>query len=294
MSNLYLAIDIGGTNTKFALIDKSGSVVEKYRIPTNSDSFKHLVDDIKNSLGAHIKNIKSIGIGAPDVAPNKLDIKGASNLGFKNAKVVEVFEKEFGVSVKLENDANTAALGEKTLGVAKEFQNFIVLTIGTGLGSGIFINGKLFQGGAGSGGEIGHMNFRSNGRKCGCGQKGHVETYISCPGVCLTHKELHDIELRFTEFAELYLAADKKAVKTVEVFAKQVAEVSANINTCFSPEAIILAGGGAVLGRGFLKLVKEAYKEMEYPNFKNHTRIILSEFTPEFGAIMGAFALIKA
>lgn len=294
MSNLYLAIDIGGTNTKFALMDKHGGVAQKFRIPTNSESFKHLVDDIKNSLGAHLKDIKGIGIGAPDVAPNKLEIKGASNLGFKNAKVVEIFEKEFGVSVKLENDANTAALGEKVLGVGKDYKNFIVLTIGTGLGSGVFIDDKLFLGGIGSGAEIGHMNFRTGGRKCGCGQKGHVETYISCPGVCLTHKELHGDEIRFTDFAALFMAGDKKAVKTVEAFAKQVAEVSANLNSAFSPEAIILAGGGAVLGKDFLKLVKNEYKEIEYSNFKNQTKIILSEFTPEYGAIMGAFALIKS
>lgn len=295
MSQLYLAIDIGGTNTKFALIKKNGSVVEKFRIPTRTSSFNHLVEDIKNSVGVNLNDIISIGICAPDVAPNKLEIKGANNLAFKNAKVVEVFSRAFNnVEVRLENDANTAAIGEYRLGVAKEVDNFIVLTIGTGLGSGVFIDGKLFQGGAGSGAEVGHMSFTQDGRKCGCGQRGHVETYVSCPGACLTHKEIHNIETGFTVLAEQFLASEKKAVKTIEVFAKQVAQVCANLNVLLSPELIIIAGGGAVLGVNFLTLVQNAYSsEYEYQNFESSTKIRLSEFTPEYGAIMGAFALTQ-
>lgn len=291
MSSLSLAIDIGGTNTKFALIDKDGSIVEKFRIPTRSNSFDQLVDDIKNSLGVHFNNIKNIGIGAPNVASNKLEIKDANNLGFKDAKVVEVFSKIFNVPITLENDANTAAIGEKKLGVCREVEDFVVLTIGTGLGSGVYVGDELFLGGSGVGAEIGHMNYLFGGRKCSCGQRGHVESYISCPGICLTYKEMHNKKIGFSELAQLYLSSDKEAVKTVKIFAHQLAQVCTNINAMLSPEVIVITGGGAILGKEFLKLVIQSYEQIEYSNFKQLTKIVLSDFSPEFGAIMGAYAL---
>lgn len=293
MSNYYLAIDIGGTNTKFALIDKNESVVHKFRIPTNSDSFETLVRDIKNSLGTHLKEIISIGIGAPDVTADKLEIQNANNLSFTNAKVVEVFEKEFGVPVVLENDANTAALGEKNSGVAKDLEDFIVLTLGTGLGSGVFVNGELYQGGHGGGCELGHMTLVSDGRKCACGRQGHAEMYLSCPGICKTHKELHDEKIGFTDFAAKYLGGDKKAVKTIDHVSKQFASFLADLNAIFVPKAIILAGGGAVLGPNFINRIKKEYKLLEYPNHEGMTDICLTEFTPEYGAIMGAYSLVR-
>lgn len=293
MSNYYLAVDIGGTNTKFALIDRSGSVAHKFRIPTNSESFESLVSDIKNSLGAHLKEIISIGIGAPDVSANKLEIVNANNLSFKDAKVVEVFKKVFGVPVTLENDANTAALGEKNFGVAKDLSNFIVLTIGTGIGSGVFFNDKLYQGGHGTGCELGHMSLIPGGRKCSCGQKGHVEMYLSCPGICKTHLELFEEKIGFTDFASKYSGGDKQAKKTIEQVSKQMAQFFANLNAAFAPQAIIMAGGGAVLGKSFLKNIKKEYEGIEYPNHKGLTEILLTQFTPEYGAIMGAYALLK-
>lgn len=289
----YLAVDIGGTNTKFALIDKHESVAHKFRIPTNSDSFESLVSDIKNSLGPHLKEIISIGIGAPDVAANKLEIVNATNLGFKDAKVVEVFKKEFGVPIILENDASTAAIGEKSLGVAKGLSDFIVLTLGTGVGSGVYLNGRPYQGAHNAGCELGHMTLIAGGRKCGCGLKGHVETYLSCPGVCKTHKELHAEKIGFTDFAANYLSGEAKTKKTVEQVAKQMAGFLGSLNAAFAPQAIILAGGGAVLGENYLKQIKKEYALLEYPNHRGMTEICLTEFTPEYGAIMGAYALIK-
>ena len=291
--NLYLAIDIGGTNTKFALMDKSGSVVEKYRIPTKSNSFEALVRDIKNSLGDYLKHIKGIGIGAPDVTANKLEIKGANNLFFTNANVVDVFTRQFGIPVALENDANIAAIGEKELGVAKEFSTFVVLTLGTGIGSGVFINDSLYQGGLGIGCELGHMLYKPQGRKCGCGLKGHVETYLSCPGICLTHKELHNESIRFSEFVAKVEKGDKIALETLDEVSEQFGEFLASIDTIFSPEAIILAGGGSVLGNPLLTRIHKSFDNFRYDNFRGHVKILLSNFTPEYGAIMGAFILAK-
>lgn len=291
--NSYLAIDIGGTNTKFALIDKNGSIIQKYRIPTKSDSFESLVSDIKNSIGAHIKDIKAIGIGAPDVSTDKLRIENANNLFFRDADVVKIFSEEFKVPTFLENDANIASMGEKEFGVAKEFKSFIVLTIGTGLGSGVYLGDSLYQGALGMGSEIGHLIYEPNGRLCSCGQKGHAEAYLSCPGICKTHLDLSGNKIGFSDFVELINKNDKTALKSLDLVSRHFAEVCASLDASLNPEAIVLAGGGSILGKKFLKLIQEKFKDLQYPNFKGQSKILLSDFTPEYGAIMGAFSLSK-
>ncbi len=291
--DLTLAVDVGGSFTKFAVINNSLKIIQKWKIRTKDySSFESLALSIKHEVSDYAGNLTKIGIGAPNVCANKKEIIGATNLGFSHGRVSEVITNLFNLPFVLENDANTAAIGEKTLGVAKSSSDFIVITIGTGIGSGIYLKDSLVQGGGGVGAELGHVSLRPSGRLCSCGLKGHVEAYLSCPGIVQTHKEDFSFSGGFSELSNLFLENDKNAINTVTKVAKDFALVCANMNALLSPELIIFAGGGSILGESFLDLVKTEYTKIVYPNLKNQTELILSNFTPEYGAIMGAYSLV--
>ncbi|MFN3873369.1 MAG: ROK family protein, partial [Ignavibacterium sp.] len=267
-NNLVLGVDIGGTNTVFGLVDKIGNIYLISSIPTEADKsaenlfsrlfekFHQLSEDAEEEF-----ELAGIGIGAPNANYYKGTVENPPNLNWGFVDIINLIKKFSDVPVALTNDANAAALGEMYYGTAKGMKDFIVITLGTGLGSGIVVNGNLVYGHDGFAGEIGHTIFDPNGRQCGCGRKGCLETYTSAPGIKRTVMELiaktnFKSRLRSISYenldakiiTELALNGDELAIEAFDFTAKVLGIKLADAVAHTSPEAIILFGGLANAG----------------------------------------------
>lgn len=313
MKQLAIGIDIGGTNTEIGLCDNHSNIFSTRKFKTNnynseSSYIKILVQKINEVISEIPSNykLKGIGIGSPNGNFYTGKIEQAPNIKWaKDIAIVSLLKKYFDYPVLLTNDANAAALAEKIYGNAKQMQDFIVITLGTGLGSGIFVNGKLLRGYTGYGAEMGHINAIPNGRLCGCGKRGCLETYVSATGIKNTVIEMletrkTDSILRKLEYSEIdsfeiYKAAlvkDKIALDAFEYTAKVFGEKLADIIALFNPNAIFLTGGVAKAGNILLKPVIKYTEQNLMPIFKNTTKIEISALVDTNSGVLGAAALI--
>ncbi len=309
---LVLGIDIGGTNTVFGLIDKEGNDYLMGSIPTNAnqppeDLFYRLFlkfDELKKQIKENFYLV-GIGIGAPNANYYKKTIEYPPNLSWGYVEIEHLIRKFYTQPVALTNDANAAALGEMYYGAAKGMKDFIVITLGTGLGSGIVVNGNLVYGHDGFAGEIGHTVVFPDGRQCGCGKKGCLETYASAPGIKRTVFELlskfnYDSKLRQLSFEELdakmitnaALEGDEIALRAFDFTAKILGMKLADAVAHTSPEAIILFGGLANAGDLLLIPTKKYMEEYLFHVFRNKVKILKSELNEGKSAVLGAAALI--
>jgi glucokinase len=298
MESLYIGIDIGGTNTKFGLVTSKGEVVSKNSIKTNSNQdfqvyTKELFDLIKVEISKFeaSHSIIAVGVGAPNANPTNGKIEKPHNLSWRTEDLVTIFKKEIGIPVFLENDANIAAIGEKVFGVAKELQDFVVVTLGTGVGVGTFLQGELYSGAHGIGSEAGHMIVGQENRECSCGGVDHLESYLSSKGIKKTTFEMLGQELRFREIKELYLNNDPEVGRAISKSAKILAKALSSITTIINPQTFILSGGVSTLGQTFCDEVAARYSELVYTPFKGHGTIQLSKISLNDGAVLGAAAL---
>lgn len=307
-----VGIDIGGTNTVFGIVDARGTVLCSSSVKTQSyDDVNVYVDDVcKNllplieSVGG-IEKIKGIGIGAPNGNYYNGTIEFAPNLPWKGViHLADMFEERIGIPTALTNDANAAAIGEMTYGAARGLKDFIMITLGTGVGSGIVINGQLVYGHDGFAGELGHTIIRRGGRPCGCGRKGCLETYCSATGVARTAREflaertepslLRQIPVEEIASKDVYDAAvkgDKLANEIFEFTGTILGESLADAIAFSSPEAIVLFGGLAKSGDYLLKPLQKALDENILNIYKGKTKILLSELKDADAAVLGASAL---
>ena len=310
MKEIAIGIDIGGTNTVFGIIDKSGKVISENKLPTkghkNLDVYiKELCFLINEELKMLEQvSLKGIGIGAPNANYYKGTIEHAANLDWKGVlPFVDMMKEYFDVPIYITNDANAAALGEKIYGGAKEMNDFIFITLGTGLGSGIFANGKLIYGHDGFAGELGHINAIPNGRVCGCGKKGCVETYVSATGIVntaiefLEEREDQSILRNINKITskDIYEAATQGDTLALEIFdftAYILGIALADAVAILSPEAIFLFGGLANSGDYILTPTKEYMEENLLQVFKDKVDIKFSELDSGYAAILGASALV--
>lgn len=299
MKEIVVGIDIGGTNTKFGFVTKKGEVLHSYKVPTKSDqSFmdytKHLWAEIQKDFEEFKSEYKitAVGVGAPNANSANGKIENPPNLAWDEADLVSDFSKVMQLPIKLENDANIAAVGEKKFGVAKTFDNFVVVTLGTGIGTGTYINGKLFTGSHALGSEAGHLTIYPEGRHCNCGGKGHLECYGSVRGIKLTCEEILGEDLKFAEISERFHAGDKKMAEVVHQTARYLAIGLSSMSTLISPQAFIFSGGVSTLGERFRQMIIEEYERVVYKPFKNNSQILFSEISSEFGAILGAASLV--
>ena len=309
---LVLGVDVGGTNTVFGLVDKTGNVYLIDSIPTQADkpaenlfsrlfeTYNELVNDASNDF-----ELTGIGIGAPNANYYKGTIENPPNLNWGFVDVISLIKKFSDVPVALTNDANAAALGEMYYGAAKGMKNFIVITLGTGLGSGIVVNGNLLYGHDGFAGEIGHTIYDPNGRQCGCGRKGCLETYVSAPGIKRTVMELisrTNLKSRLRSISyenleakmitEAALGGDELALEAFDFTAKVLGLKLADSVAHTSPEAIILFGGLANAGDLLLVPTKRYLEENLFHVFKNKVKLLKSELNEGKSAVLGAAALI--
>lgn len=311
MKDVVAGIDIGGTNTVFGLVDKSGNILANSSLKTTdypdiNDFVTVLTDSLNRLLEADQElNLKCIGIGAPNANYHKGTIELAPNLAWKGVVPLTKFIMEkIDVPAVMTNDANAAAIGEKIFGGAKDMSDFIVLTLGTGLGSGIVTNGELIYGYTGFAGELGHTIVVPGGRECGCGRKGCYETYASATGLVRTvlymlseMKEdsvLRNIvpsELTSKMIAEAAAKNDPVAVKAMDYTAEILAFGIINAVVFSSPEAIFLFGGLTLAGEMLFGPVRKYVDENVQPIFKGTVKILPSAIPESNAAVLGAAAL---
>lgn len=312
MENVVAGVDIGGTNTVFGIVDKAGKVLAEGHLKTTdypdvNDFVKALGSGIKKLLaGLKNTNLTGMGIGAPDANYHRGTIEHAPNLAWKGiVPLADLVKKETGVPVVVTNDANAAAMGEMIFGGAKNMKNFIVLTLGTGLGSGIVIDGKMVYGHTGFAGEVGHMTVVPGGRVCGCERKGCLEAYASASGLVRTVSELISVmreesvlrdippsQLTAKQIAEAAAKGDPIAVKAMEDTAEKLGFGIVNSIVFSSPEAIFLFGGLAQAGEAIFAPVRKYLQQNNYILFKDTVKILPSGISETNGAVLGAAALI--
>lgn len=308
-----MGIDIGGTNTVFGIVDARGHVVASGSIKTRKHTdFDEYVKDLHAEATRLMKaydvedKIQGIGIGAPNGNYYTGEILNAPNLPWgQQVPLAEKMAAAFGVPVAVTNDANAAALGEMTYGAARGMKDFIMITLGTGVGSGIVINGQLVYGHDGFAGELGHVIVKpGTGRMCGCGRTGCLEAYCSATGVARTAREflevrkdpslLRNIDVETITSKDVYdaaVAGDPLAKEIFEYTGTILGEAIANFIAFSSPQAIILFGGLAKSGDLLLKPLQEALDKNVLPIFKGKAKVILSELKESDAAVLGASAL---
>ncbi len=308
-----IGIDIGGTNTKIGFVSQHGHCLSASSIPTQSHlPFENFlqrvvgqVDLLKADLPSD-SSLVAIGVGAPNANFYNGNIEKAPNLHWgDNVPLGSSLSKAFGLPVSVTNDANAAAVGEMKYGLAKGMSDFVVITLGTGLGSGIVSHGQLVYGHDGFAGEIGHTNYQRNGRLCGCGNYGCLETYVSATGIKRTVFELlakynpSDSELSTISFNELTasrihtqaLHGDPIAIEAFEITGRILGEKLADTVAHLSPEAIILFGGLANAGEFILKPCRQHLEANLLPVFRNKIKVLISNMSGDNAAILGAGAL---
>jgi glucokinase len=313
MKELAIGIDIGGTNTKFGLVDKDGNCISEGSIKTPQyekaeDFVKDLSGEIKKIISIQKEEctIKGIGIGAPNGNYFRGTIEFAPNLRWKGiVKLADLFKNYFDYPVILTNDADAAAIGEMIYGAAKNMKDFILVTLGTGLGSGFVANGEMIYGHDGFAGELGHTIVIPDGRQCGCGRKGCLEQYASATGIVKTVIEMLDYsysdsllkkykkeKITSEEIFEAAKAGDKIAIEAFDYTGKVLGMGLANAVAITSPEAIILFGGLSLAGDYIFKPTKKYMEENLLNIYKNKVKIIPSALNDKNAAILGASALV--
>jgi glucokinase len=297
MKEFCIGIDIGGTNTVFGVVDISGNFIAENSIPTKKyQTIEEFIDALSQAINNSLAQIggnyilKGIGIGAPNGNYHNGTIEYAPNLNWKGiVPIADLLNKQFHVPVVLTNDANAAAMGEMIYGAAKGLKDFIVITLGTGLGSGFVVDGKIVYGHDGFAGELGHVIYDPEGRLCGCGRKGCLETYASATGIVKTVFELLNksgeesllraIDKEKLNSKDIYEAAvrgDKIALEAFDFTALVLGRKLADAVAITSPEAIFLFGGLALSGDYILVPTKKYMEENLLKIYQNKVRVELS------------------
>lgn len=284
---IVLGIDIGGTSIKGASINDKGEILDRFSLPVNkTDLAEKTLGDLCNLINEFIKEhsysekITGIGLGTPGIIDYEKGVVLTSpNLPTWSGFPLKSFiEKHTHLPVEMTNDANAAALGESIFGSGKEYNDVVMLTLGTGVGSGIIINKKIFDGHLHQGAEIGHMVIKANGRKCGCGRRGCLETYASASALIkITEEELkknkdtlmHEIakDMGKIDARIPFIAAkkgDKVGVRIIRNYVRDLSEGILNICNIFRPEAVILSGGVANQGEYLIEKIRVYLKKHNY------------------------------
>ena len=313
MKPYVLGIDIGGTNTVFGIVDTRGTVIASNSIKTQKHSdINDYIDELYTEitrliqLNDAVDKIHGIGIGAPNATYFTGTIEDGVNLIWPTPiPLAQLVRDKFGIPVAVTNDANAAAIGEMTYGAARGLKDFIMITLGTGVGSGIVINGQMTYGHDGFAGELGHMIVkRNNGRLCGCGRTGCLEAYCSATGVARSAREflevrtepslLRNLPIEAITSKDVYDAAingDKLAIDIFNYTGTILGEAFADMMVFSSPEAFILFGGLAKSGELLMKPLREAMDKNMMGIFRGKAKVLLSELKEADAAILGASAL---
>jgi glucokinase len=307
--NQSIGIDIGGTNISIGAVDKFGGILQQWSMkmkdcPTIEIFLQKVEDLMGDYFKTHRTEIQGIGVGAPNGNFYTGSIDFAPNLPWKGQiPLAKLLHDKFGINVKLTNDANAAAIGEMVYGAAKGMKDFVMVTLGTGVGSGFVANGELIYGHDGFAGELGHTNAVRDGRPCGCGKKGCLETYTSATGIVKTVHEflardnkaslLRSIENITSK--DIFDAAEKGDALALEIFeytGKILGQSLADVVAITSPKAIVLFGGLAGAKKYIFEPTKKYMEENLLQIWKGKIKLIPSELKESDAAVLGASGLV--
>ena len=288
MSKLCFGVDVGGTTIKMGLFDFDGNALDKWEIPTRTqEAGKMILPDIATAVLEKLKEkklkkeeISGVGIGVPGPVDADGVIYKAANLGWGVMNISNILSDLIGIPVKAGNDANVAALGEMWKGGGQGHKNLVAVTLGTGVGGGIIVNGEILSGATGAGGEIGHIHVEDNEtQSCGCGNKGCLEQYTSATGIVrLTNKKLKekqtDSSLRHTEISaksvfDAVKAGDELAIEVAEEFGEYLGKSLAAIACVVNPEIFVIGGGVSKAGNILLEYIQKNYTPYVFHGSRN-------------------------
>lgn len=316
MAKNRIGIDVGGTNIKFALVSKTGEILYSNSIPTRSEmGYEYTVNNMKQAISTLLAETKSskndidgIGFGFPGQVDYKTGVvKNLPNIpGWADVPIAQIIEKEFGIPTKIDNDVRCAALGELNYGAGKGCENLICITVGTGIGSGIILNGKLVRGASNAAGEIGHIKLFYNGEKlCGCGDYGCLEAYVSGPsivematdylrgGKSTKYREMADGEITPYIVAQAAMQGDGVAKRIFTIMGEYLGTGLASVVNLLNPERIIIGGGVAGCGDLLLAPVKETLLKRAMPISANAVEIVPAQLGNNAGVI-GSSLLVES
>lgn len=310
--NYAIGIDIGGTTTAFGFVDRNGTLLRQATLDTEADQpadslvsrLYDAIERLRPSLPPR-SGFSGIGIGAPNANYLRGTVENPPNLDWgASVNLVGLFRQRYDLPVAVTNDANAAAIGELLFGGARGMKHAIVITLGTGLGSGIITNGELLYGADGFAGELGHTTVDPDGRHCACGKQGCLETYVSATGLCRTafellaqrrdHSQLRDVSFNRLTSKQVYETArrgDSIALAAFDAAARILGMKLADAVAHTSPEAIFLSGGLAAAGDLLLAPTKRYLEEFLFRPYKGKVQLLRSELPEGSGAILGAAAL---
>lgn len=310
MSKYAFGVDIGGTTVKIGLFDKEGSVLDKWEIPTNKENEgASILPDIADSLLAKMKekrinteDLAGIGVGAPGAVDDEGTlVGGAVNIGWKPFNIPKVLNAYIDVPVKAANDANAAAFGEMWQGGGKGYNNMVAVTLGTGVGGGIIINGNILTGATGAGGEIGHIHLEDNEtEECGCKNKGCLEQYASATGIVRLARRrlakddkpsvLREEALSAKSVFDAVKAGDEVAVEVAEQFGEYLGKGLAAVAGVVNPEIFVIGGGVSKAGEILLSFVEPQFQKYAFQQCRG-AKFALAKLGNDAG-IFGAAGLI--
>ncbi len=307
-----IGIDIGGTNTSLGLVDTNGRCIKKINFSTSANkSIEEFISKLARSvreicmIDTHEVHPVGIGIAAPAAQHRAGLIQNPANLLWGTINIADLLKQQYDLPITVINDSNAVALGEMKYGLARGMKNFVAITLGTGLGAGVVMNGELVNGANGFAGELGHIIVEPNGRKCGCKRRGCVETYVSATGMCRTAFELMSSELDASKLRErtysnltakvlydLAIEGDILARKTFEVTGEIFGKMLASTVVSFDPEAIILSGGLVHAGEFLFKPTLKSFNENVLSSLRGKIAVFPSQFSDGEAAILGASSVI--
>ena len=316
MAKERIGIDVGGTNVKIALVDNKGKIIYSNSIPTRAEmGYEYTINNMKEAITELIKetksdpkNIESIGFGFPgQIDYQKGIVRLAPNIpGWVNVPIAEIMEKEFGIPTRVDNDVRCAALGELNYGAGQGCDNLICITVGTGIGSGLVINGKLVRGASNAAGEIGHIKLDMNGGPlCGCGDRGCVEAFASGPsivalaeeyikgGKSTKYRELANPDITPYIVSEAAKQGDPVAKRIFTIVGEYIGIGLASVVNLLNPEKIIIGGGVAAAGDLLLTPIKESLIKRAMPIAGSAVEIVPAQLGNSAGVI-GASLLINS
>ncbi|WP_337019931.1 ROK family glucokinase [Oceanobacillus massiliensis] len=315
MNELLIGIDIGGTSVKLGIIERNGNIYKKWEIPTNIENAgRAIVDDIWLSIDETLSDIEidpsaiaGIGVGAPGFIETETGfVYEAVNIGWKNFDLANQLQQKSGMKVFVENDANTAVLGENWTGAGKQARNLIAITLGTGVGGGIIANGSILNGENGMAGELGHIVVEEDGYPCNCGKRGCLETITSATGIVRQAME------KITEFPDSVLAAaynKNQAISSKEVFelanegdslsisivkhtADVLGRIIANMGVIINPSKVLIGGGVSRAGDQLIGEIRTSFAKYALPRVVEACEITEAQLGNDAGIIGGAFLVL--
>lgn len=297
-------IDIGGTNTKIGFFDQEGSLLAYKSTSTLKEipaaefieqlaeiSFELISSELK--ITRDDKRIIGVGAGAPMANYYTGNISEAPNLGWKNVPLKALFEEHFGMPAVVENDANLAAVGEKKWGSGKNYSDFVLITLGTGVGGGLILNNRLYRGYGALGGEAGHIIIpHEKQRLCSCGGMNHLESYLSAKGIKQTIQELTGEQWTIEKLGILFNEKNHRAETIIQTIADELVSGLCSMASLLGPQAFIIGGGVSKLGEAFNEVIEKKFNDRVHFSLKGKVKFISATLSAEKGAVNGGAAHI--